>query len=417
MLAIRSVRYLAPMAVPGPSGGPVDGAYPTSATLRPDLPRVRLVSAWNDPDDVTVWSRTLRNLRSELERLGVFDGYHDVTPWAPATRAVHRWLGLRGRQTPTWPLQIEMRTLTAISNAVARRRQPAPPPEAWLIPVNALGVPVAGTIVTWCEMSPAQIARAFPTYTGSLGYPGLSSRGLAALVRQQSRLYRRAQACCVATSWAGSSLVDEHGIAASRVKVVGYGRNIEVPPPPGRDWSTPRFLFVGKDWERKNGDAVVRAFRRLRQDLPEAELHLEGLHPPMNEDGVTGHGRLAFDTDDGRARLCSLYARSTCFVLPSKLEPFGIVYLEAAGAGLASIGTTVGGATTAVGDGGVLVDPDDDTALYRAMRRLADPATARSLGAAALARSADFSWRQSAERVVRAVDPVRADAAGLAQFL
>ena len=167
------------------------------------------------------------------------------------------------------------------------------------------------------------------------------------------------------------------------MKVVGYGRNIDVAAPVERDWHTPRYLFVGKDWDRKNGAAVVRAFRRLRRDIPEAELHLEGLHPPVDEEGVTGHGRLNFDSPEGNAQLRSLFARATCFVVPSKIEPFGIVYIEAAAAGLPSIGTSVGGTATSIGDGGITVDPRDDAALYEAMCRLADPETARSLGAVA----------------------------------
>ena len=40
------------------------------------------------------------------------------------------------------------------------------------------------------------------------------------------------------------------------MSVVGFGRNCEPRPVP-RDWREPRFLFVGVDWQRKNGEAVV----------------------------------------------------------------------------------------------------------------------------------------------------------------
>ena len=85
----------------------------------------------------------------------------------------------------------------------------------------------------------------------------------------------------------------------------------------------------------------------------------------------------------------ALFSAATCFVMPSRFEPFGIAYVEAGMAGLASIGTTVGGAATAVGEGGILVNPDDPPALTEAMRILAQPAEAARLGglAAAHARS------------------------------
>jgi hypothetical protein len=67
---------------------------------------------------------------------------------------------------------------------------------------------------------------------------------------------------------------------------------------------------------------------------------------------VTGHGRLAFDDDRQRGRLAALFGSATCFVMPSFVEPFGITYVEAAAAGLPSIGTRVRGTTDSVGDGG-----------------------------------------------------------------
>jgi glycosyltransferase involved in cell wall biosynthesis len=86
-------------------------------------------------------------------------------------------------------------------------------------------------------------------------------------------------------------------------------------------------------------------------------------------------------------------------VMPSKLEPYGIVYAEAASAGLPSIGTSVGGSRDSIGSGGVLVDPEDEAALVAAMRRLSDPGTARSLGERALEHSKKNTWQAVAKRV------------------
>src|SRR5205814_10495602 len=99
-----------------------------------------------------------------------------------------------------------------------------------------------------------------------------------------------------------------------------------------------------------------------------------------------------------------LFATATCLVVPSLLEPFGLVYVEAAAAGVASIAGTVGGTPDSVGDGGVLVDPDDDEALYRAMRTLCDPDTARSLGEIAAARAGAYTWPATTQRVLRSLE-------------
>ena len=193
--------------------------------------------------------------------------------------------------------------------------------------------------------------------------------------------------------------------------------NLTPPAPPDRRWTPPKYLFVGNNWERKNGEGVVRAFGSLRTFVPDAELHLVGDHPDVRAPGVTAHGRLSFSIPDQRAELESLFCASTCFVMPSWLEAFGIVYVEAAAAGLPSIGTTVGGTETSIGDGGILVDPADDRGLLEAMRQLAEPQFAHKLGTRARQRADAFTWRACAERVVRAFAPDLADDLGMADFL
>ena len=78
--------------------------------------------------------------------------------------------------------------------------------------------------------------------------------------------------------------------------------------------------------------------------------------------------------------------------MPSYSEARRIAYVEAAAAGLPSIGTMAGGSDYLIGDGGLVVDPRDDDALLDAMRRLADPAVAARKGAAARRRSERFTW-------------------------
>lgn len=378
--------------------------------------QLELVSAWNDPDDPTVWSGTISGLKRELRGLGVLAGYRDATPWTPAVRALRYWLRRTGRFSASWPLAPEMRMLTAASSALARMRH-ADGVTGWVLPVGAIGRPVRRPFVTWCELAPLQLAACHPEHTASLGYPEVSGRALAAVLRQQTQIYKSAYACLVVSRWAGEALVRDHGINAGKVKVVGAGRNVDVTSSVERDWSVPRFLFAGNGWRRKNGGAVVRAFLRLREQEPGAELHLVGDHPTIDCDGVIGHGRLSFAVPDERVQLERLLRAATCFVMPSWIEPFGIVYVEAAAAGLPSIATTVGGTSTSVGPGGVCVEPDDEAALLAAMRRLSEPGIARELGSIAHSRAPSFTWRACAERVVRAFSPEAADRAGLADFL
>ena len=114
-------------------------------------------------------------------------------------------------------------------------------------------------------------------------------------------------------------MIRDYGIAPEKVHAVGVGRN-HTAPAVERDWSTPRFLFVGMDWPRKNGDGVLRAFARLRAELPDARLDVVGGHPPIDAPGVTAHGVLRLDVPEQHATLERLFGEATCFVMPSHSE-------------------------------------------------------------------------------------------------
>ena len=234
--------------------------------------------------------------------------------------------------------------------------------------------------------------------TGYTRWLALPDGALRTLVERQGEAYRRATACCTLTPWAADSILRDHGVAPGKVHVVGFGPNHVAPPGP-RDWSKPRFLFIGGEWDRKRGDAVVAAFARVRDRIPEARLDVVGGHPPLREPGVTGHGN-----KPAAPAVAGLLGTATCLVVPSRVEPAGLPYVEAAASGIASIGTTVGGAAKVIGDAGRAVDPDDDEGLFEAMLELSDPDTARELGERARERSKLFTWRAMAARMMRALE-------------
>ncbi|HWT94088.1 MAG TPA: hypothetical protein VN238_13875, partial [Solirubrobacteraceae bacterium] len=121
-------------------------------------------------------------------------------------------------------------------------------------------------------------------------FEGVRPATLGAAIARDREMHRRVRAVCAFTHWAARSAVEDYGVPAGRVHVVGLGRNYDVPPPAHRDWRTPRFLFVGFDWERKGGPLLLRAFARVRARVPDATLTVVGGHPPLDAPGVTGLG-------------------------------------------------------------------------------------------------------------------------------
>jgi glycosyltransferase involved in cell wall biosynthesis len=214
---------------------------------------------------------------------------------------------------------------------VARRRLRGSAPLDGLIQTGTgYSVTAAVPIVTFEDMTVVQAREA-----GSAAWRAMPARAFAARVARQRDAYQRARACCVTTHWAASSIISDYGVPADNVHVVGVGRKLRT----GRGavehlWSPPRFLFVGLDWERNNGPRVLAAFARLRADEPDATLDVVGAHPPLRADGVVGHGVLRLDDDSDRSRLADLFARATCFVMPSLHEPSAQAYVEASAWGI-----------------------------------------------------------------------------------
>jgi glycosyltransferase involved in cell wall biosynthesis len=262
------------------------------------------------------------------------------------------------------------------------------------------------------------IVQAFDAYPWA-HLRGLSSRDLKGFVRRQRAVYESAVGCCTFSHWAADSIVSDYGIPADKVHVVGLGSNGSFADIDhgARDWSTPRFLFVGFDWARKNGELVLDAFAAVRQRYPDATLDLAGGHPSVELEGVTGHGLLSMGDPVDRARLTALYRGATVFVMPSIHEPAGTVHIEAAAAGIPSIGTRSGGAATCIGEAGYVVDPGAPTELLDAMIRLCDPSTAARLGAFGREHAKQFTWRKVGERLVRALEVPDLDLTGYAEFL
>jgi len=265
-------------------------------------------------------------------------------------------------------------------------------------------LPARVRYVTYDDATIAQLSRAYP-------YPWMRSvpaNELDGMIARQRRIFTNAERCCLSNHWAAASAMTDYGVPPERIVVTGEGAN-PVAPAPERDWSTPRFLFVGKEWERKNGAGLLRAFARVFEQHPDAQLDVVGDHPRLDAPGVVEHGFLAADDPAAQARLADLFLRATCLTVPSLLEPGGCVFAQALQAGLPSIAGAAGGASTIVGDAGLLIDGTDDRALFGAMLQMCDERSLASFACAARARAHLFTWRAVAERVLRALAPANFD--------
>jgi glycosyltransferase involved in cell wall biosynthesis len=151
----------------------------------------------------------------------------------------------------------------------------------------------------------------------------------------------------------------------------------------------PYILFFGDATTDKGAWHLSEAYRQLDNPPPlvlvgRSYIDEQTENPRIHSTGAWPH-RLAIEA----------VRRSLFTVAPSLWpEPFGLVALEAAAAGKATIASDIGGLKDIVVDGetGILVAPGDRPALAGAMQRLiADEDLRQRLGAAARQRAATFS--------------------------
>ncbi len=221
---------------------------------------------------------------------------------------------------------------------------------------------------------------------------------LAALERETLH----AASAVVATSpWAARRLVTHHGLGAERVHVATPGAD-PAPLAPGTDGAT-HLLCVGSVTPTKGQDLLVEALAAIA-DTADLSLRCD-LVGPLRRDSayaaalrcaIERHGlgeRVQLGGPRTGAQLATAYAAADLLVLPSRAESYGMVVTEALARGIPVLAAAVGGVPETLGHDpdasvpGILVPPDDVTALAAALRRwLGEPALREGLRRAARAR-------------------------------
>lgn len=167
-------------------------------------------------------------------------------------------------------------------------------------------------------------------------------------------------------------------------------------------------LAAGTLEPRKNLVAVLRAFRRVAEAVPDVDLVIAGGRGWRNDafEAELGGARVAdrvrltgFVSDE---RLVDLYAGAACFVFPSLAEGFGLPPLEAMACGTPVIASDCTALPEVVGDAALLVDPQDPRTLAaQVLRVLEDSQLAAGLREAGLERARDFTWAATATATAR----------------
>lgn len=245
---------------------------------------------------------------------------------------------------------------------------------------------------------------------------GLSARAakLTALRIVQAWSFRRADGLVCLTHY-GRQAVEQRVSPLPRSVVIPHGlnRRFLMPPRPQRaiaDCSTARpfrLVYVSIVDQYKHQWHVVDAVARLRQltgwpltlDLvgPAYPRSLRRLQQSQRRHDPGGQW-LRYHCAVPYADLHAVYGRSDLAIWASSCETFGLILLEAMGAGLPVASSDPAPMREILADAGLYFNPEDPQAIATSLRQLiASPDLRTELAAAAYSRAQGFTWERCAE--------------------
>ena len=355
-------------------------------------------------------TRTLLGAFADLygpERVGL------LSVWGGSARLRCRvlWAGPRARGAEPVPASVKMRFAAAAAMAARgwRRRLVIVACHPHLAPVAQACARVSGApFLVWCHGEEAW--RPQRRFVG--------------------RALRAADAVVAPSHFTASVVQQTAGIDGRRLIVLPHALPGEVPLSVGirpKPQSQPRVLAVARllpEHAYKGIDTLLTVWPKVQESVPQAELQIVGDgpgRPRLEADarrlGLDGHVQFSGALDDGA--LAHAYGEAAVFALPVRTtvgtqaggEGFGLVYLEAAAAGLPVVAGNGGAIPEVVRDGetGLLVDPRGPDEVARAIvRLLRDPELARRMGEAAQRRALEeFSFERFRRRLGELVAQVR----------
>jgi glycosyltransferase involved in cell wall biosynthesis len=192
-------------------------------------------------------------------------------------------------------------------------------------------------------------------------------------------LYQNANAVLTFSEFVRQSVIMDYGIEENKVSVVYAGNNFnEVTYSEEKDYDNKTILFIGRDFYRKGGLTLIKAFKNVKRKIKDAKLIIVGSDSRLQTPNriKTLHDFLGLKSNDSEEKseegiifkgnlphneLADIFKEASIFVMPSIQENFGLVYLEAMSHKIPCIGSNVDATPEIIEDGstGYLIEPNN----------------------------------------------------------
>ncbi|MBI2634856.1 glycosyltransferase family 4 protein [Candidatus Peregrinibacteria bacterium] len=167
------------------------------------------------------------------------------------------------------------------------------------------------------------------------------------------------------------------------------------------------FLAVGTIEPRKNYLNLIKAFKLVRERYPNCHLIIVGkpgwdygeVYRQLAEFSFSGYVHVLGYLSG--TSLVNLYNLARALVFPSFYEGFGMPPLEAMQCGCPVIASYSSSLPEVVGDGALLIDPENVNQIAGAMITvIKDPELCMKIQKKGLVQARKFSWKKSAEKLL-----------------
>lgn len=224
-------------------------------------------------------------------------------------------------------------------------------------------------------------------------------------LKKEYSIYKNAELVFTMSTSVTDSLIQEYNLPPKKIVKILAGSNLPLTQKmlEKRDYAKKNILFVGGNWNRKGGPVLLKAFESLKEKHPDVSLTIvSSKAPKVDISNCSVFGRLPLND------VAEKFSEASIFCLPTLLEPFGIVFVEAMMYSLPIVATSIGAIPDFVINGltGYSVPPDDYVALAEALDKLlSDPEHCKQLGLNGFQQYSDFyNWQKVGQRMKVQID-------------
>jgi glycosyltransferase involved in cell wall biosynthesis len=218
---------------------------------------------------------------------------------------------------------------------------------------------------------------------------------------KEREIYREAASIFVMSENIRRSLIDQYGISPKKAHLVFAGANTgESVKTSSEKFRRRNIVFAGKDWDRKGGPLLLEAFKKIREQIPDATLTILGCNPKTLQEGIQIKGEVP------KSEVIGAFQESTVFCLPTKREPFGMVFIEAMFNRLPVVCTACGATPDLIEEGknGFLVPFQSDALAEKLILLLTQPELAEQFADEGYRKACTiYTWDNVGQRMANVI--------------